>query len=72
MSGRLAGKISLVTAAGQGIGRATALAFADEGAEVWATDINEELLVCLHNDRPAYKNPPIGRPQVAGCERSCL
>jgi 2-keto-3-deoxy-L-fuconate dehydrogenase len=30
MSGRLAGKIALVTAAGQGIGRATAIAFADE------------------------------------------
>ena len=41
MRDRLAGKIALLTAAGQGIGRATALAFADEGATVWATDINE-------------------------------
>ena len=44
MSGRLAGKTALVTAAAQGIGRAAALAFAAEGAEVWATDIDEEKL----------------------------
>jgi 2-keto-3-deoxy-L-fuconate dehydrogenase len=41
MVGRLAGKVALVTAAAEGIGRATALAFAREGATVWATDINE-------------------------------
>jgi 2-keto-3-deoxy-L-fuconate dehydrogenase len=46
-SGRLAGKIALVTAAGQGIGRATAERFAAEGATVWATDINAALLVNL-------------------------
>jgi 2-keto-3-deoxy-L-fuconate dehydrogenase len=39
MAGRLAGKRALVTAAAQGIGRATALAFAAEGASVLATDI---------------------------------
>jgi 2-keto-3-deoxy-L-fuconate dehydrogenase len=44
MSGRLAGKTALITAAGQGIGRAVALAFAAEGAHVWATDVNEKLL----------------------------
>jgi len=38
MAGRLAGRRALVTAAAQGIGRATALAFAAEGAEVIATD----------------------------------
>jgi 2-keto-3-deoxy-L-fuconate dehydrogenase len=47
MAGRLAGKRALVTAAGQGIGRATALAFAAEGASVLATDIAEEKLVPL-------------------------
>jgi 2-keto-3-deoxy-L-fuconate dehydrogenase len=42
MAGRLDGKRALVTAAGQGIGRATALAFAAEGANVLATDIAPE------------------------------
>jgi len=45
--GRLAGKRALITAAGQGIGRATALAFAREGAHVLATDIDETLLARL-------------------------
>lgn len=40
MNGRLAGKTALITAAGQGIGRATAEAFAREGARVIATDID--------------------------------
>jgi 2-keto-3-deoxy-L-fuconate dehydrogenase len=44
LSGRLAGKIALVTAAGQGIGRASALAMAREGARVYATDVNAALL----------------------------
>jgi 2-keto-3-deoxy-L-fuconate dehydrogenase len=41
---RLAGKTALVTAAGQGIGRAAALAMAREGAQVIATDVNPGLL----------------------------
>ncbi|MBS0340640.1 MAG: SDR family oxidoreductase [Proteobacteria bacterium] len=41
---RLKGKTALVTAAGQGIGYASALALAAEGAQVWATDVNESLL----------------------------
>ena len=44
MGARLAGKTILLTAAAQGIGRASALAFASEGAHVTATDINEEAL----------------------------
>ena len=47
MAGRLAGKSAFVTAAGQGIGRAAALAFAREGATVLATDINETALASL-------------------------
>ena len=41
---RLTGKTALVTAAGQGIGRASVLAMAAEGAQVLATDVNEKLL----------------------------
>ena len=47
MTQRLAGKTAFVTAAGQGIGRATAEAFAREGARVIATDLNEGLLASL-------------------------
>lgn len=47
MAGRLAGKTAVVTAAGQGIGRATAEMFLAEGAKVIATDINEEALASL-------------------------
>ena len=44
MAGRLAGKVAFVTAAAQGMGRAAAIAFAREGAEVWATDVNAKIL----------------------------
>ena len=47
MKSRLAGKTAFVTAAGQGIGRATAQAFARAGARVIATDIDEGLLASL-------------------------
>jgi 2-keto-3-deoxy-L-fuconate dehydrogenase len=47
MTGRLQGKRALITAAAQGIGRASAEAFAREGAEVIATDINMEKLTGL-------------------------
>ena len=54
MTLRLQGKTAFVTAAGQGIGRATAEAFVREGARVIATDINEALLADL--------------AQASGCE----
>ena len=44
MSGRLAGKTAFITAAGQGMGKAAAMAFAREGAIVWATDLKSGLL----------------------------
>jgi 2-keto-3-deoxy-L-fuconate dehydrogenase len=50
MTNRLAGKTAFLTAAGQGIGRATALAFAREGARVIATDVNPSLLKSLADD----------------------
>jgi NAD(P)-dependent dehydrogenase (short-subunit alcohol dehydrogenase family) len=47
MAGRLQGKSALVTAAGQGMGRAAVAAFAREGARVTATDLKPELLAAL-------------------------
>jgi len=47
MAGRLAGKTALVTAAGQGMGRACAVQMAAEGATVYATDVKPELLADL-------------------------
>jgi 2-keto-3-deoxy-L-fuconate dehydrogenase len=49
---RLSGKTALVTAAGAGIGRATAKAFADEGARVLATDIDAAALAALAAESP--------------------
>jgi len=49
---RLRDKVILITAAGQGIGRASALACAREGARVIATDINAELLASLGAESP--------------------
>ena len=47
MTGRLAGKTAFITAAGQGIGRASAIAMAREGAKVIATDVNAKLIATL-------------------------
>ncbi len=47
MSGRLQGKTALITGAAQGIGEATARAYAAEGATVWATDKNGDALAGL-------------------------
>ena len=55
MSGRLEGKKILVTAAGQGIGKATAIAFHNEGAHVIATDLNEKTLADLNKEYPNIK-----------------
>jgi len=55
MSGRLEGKKILVTAAGQGIGKATAIAFHKEGAHVIATDLNDKTLADLKKEYPEIK-----------------
>lgn len=47
MSGRLAGRKALASGAGQGIGRASALLFAAEGAETWTTDRDSASLAGL-------------------------
>lgn len=50
MAGRLTGKRVLISAAGQGIGRASAIMMAAEGAHVFATDVNEETLASLRDE----------------------
>ena len=55
MSKRLENKNIMVTAAGQGIGRATAIAFHNEGANVIATDLNEKTLETLKKEYPKIK-----------------
>ena len=52
MSGRLADKVSVITGAGQGIGRAAALAFATAGSTVWAVDRNAATLDTLQAEQP--------------------
>jgi 2-keto-3-deoxy-L-fuconate dehydrogenase len=55
MVGRLEGKTAFVTSAGQGIGRATALAMAREGAKVWANDIRSDLISTLSAEHPSIQ-----------------
>ena len=55
MSTRLENKNIIVTAAGQGIGKATAIAFHKEGANVTATDLNEKTLIDLNKEFPEIK-----------------
>ena len=55
MSERLKSKNIIVTAAGQGIGKATAISFHNEGANVTATDINDKTLADLNNEYPGIK-----------------
>ena len=52
MAGKLEGRVALVTSAGQGIGRSSAIALAREGAKVFASDIREDLFKDISRDHP--------------------
>ncbi|WP_461536585.1 SDR family oxidoreductase [Spongorhabdus nitratireducens] len=56
---RLENKTILISAAGQGIGRAAAIAFAREGARVLATDINKEALLSLEAEASSIETMPL-------------
>jgi 2-keto-3-deoxy-L-fuconate dehydrogenase len=62
---RLKGKVCVVTAAGQGIGAATARAFASEGATVWATDIDEAKLKALAGDATTRRLDVLDKAAIA-------
>ncbi len=63
--GRLDGETAFITAAGQGIGRATALAFAREGARVVATDVDASALGSLHAENPAIETALLDVREIA-------
>jgi 2-keto-3-deoxy-L-fuconate dehydrogenase len=66
---RLKGKRAFITAAGQGMGRAAAIAFAAEGARVWATDVNAEALRSLEGT-PAITTRVLDVTDGAAVERT--
>ena len=70
MNGRLKGKNIVVSAAGQGIGKATAIAFHNEGANVFATDINQDTLDVLKKDFPKIDVFKLDSTDKEGVENS--
>ena len=68
---RLENKKIVVTAGAQGIGRATAIAFANEGADVLATDINEEKLHELSKEYPNIKIANLDATNKIDVEKFC-
>jgi 2-keto-3-deoxy-L-fuconate dehydrogenase len=68
MAGRLAGKTAFVTAAAAGIGRATALAYAREGAAVIATDVDIAGLDALKKEQPQIETARVDVLDPAQCE----
>jgi len=67
VSGRLEGRTALVTAAAAGIGRASALAMAREGARVWATDIDDSGLASLAREHAGIR---AAKAAVAGLTKA--
>tara|TARA_B100001113_G_C21001898_1_gene575321 strand:+ start:189 stop:926 length:738 start_codon:yes stop_codon:yes gene_type:complete len=68
---RLKDKKIIVTAAAQGIGRATAIKFANEGASIIATDINEEKLLDLEKEHPNIKTQKLDASDKNAVEKFC-
>ena len=68
---RLKDKNIIVTAAAQGIGRATAMMFAKEGASVIATDINEEKLNELNKENNLIKTQKLDATNKKAVEEFC-
>ena len=68
MAGRLAGKTAFLTAAAAGIGRATALAYAREGAAVIATDVDVAGLDALKKEQPQIETARVDVLDPAQCE----
>ena len=69
MTKRLDNKTAMVTAAAAGIGRASALAFAREGANVWATDIDAKAPDRLHAENPQIRCLPLDVTDSAAVRR---
>ena len=68
---KLENKNIIVTAAGQGIGRATAIAYLKEGANVTATDINEKTLKSLNDEFPNIKVSTLDSTKNDGINNFC-
>lgn len=68
MAGRLTGKTAFLTAAAAGIGRATALAYAREGAAVIATDVDVAGLEALRKEQPQIETARLDVLDPAQCE----